>query len=231
MSAGIDLENVVCDFGDFRAVDHVTVSIKPGEFFSFLGPSGCGKTTILRMISGFTEPTQGVIRIGGMAALHQHAQASHGGQRVTSTDKAVRPRHLDPVLLHGCRTGARRVWRGAAHAGRRRAGRGRLLRAAAGCHPGQCRTRQAGQQLPAAKARPCVVRRVVAHALRSPLMLLFLLSFSLAAVGAAAASALLPACCCRRCCSCSPILWLLLPALGETKPGKMADSHIEALTA
>jgi spermidine/putrescine transport system ATP-binding protein len=65
MSAGIDLENVVCDFGRFRAVDHVNVSIQPGEFFSFLGPSGCGKTTILRMISGFIEPTQGTIRIGG----------------------------------------------------------------------------------------------------------------------------------------------------------------------
>jgi len=65
MSAGIDLENVVCDFGTFRAVDHVNVSVKPGEFFSFLGPSGCGKTTILRMISGFTDPTEGTIRIGG----------------------------------------------------------------------------------------------------------------------------------------------------------------------
>lgn len=65
MSAGIELENVCCDFGSFRAVDHANVSIKAGEFFSFLGPSGCGKTTILRMISGFIEPTQGVIRIGG----------------------------------------------------------------------------------------------------------------------------------------------------------------------
>jgi spermidine/putrescine transport system ATP-binding protein len=65
MSAGIDLDNVCCDFGSFRAVDRVNVSIKPGEFFSFLGPSGCGKTTILRMISGFTDPTEGVIRIGG----------------------------------------------------------------------------------------------------------------------------------------------------------------------
>ncbi|MEZ5797353.1 MAG: ABC transporter ATP-binding protein [Paracoccaceae bacterium] len=65
MSAGIDLDNVCCDFGTFRAVDHANVSIQPGEFFSFLGPSGCGKTTILRMISGFIEPTQGVIRIGG----------------------------------------------------------------------------------------------------------------------------------------------------------------------
>jgi spermidine/putrescine transport system ATP-binding protein len=46
-------------------VDNANVSIKPGEFFSFLGPSGCGKTTILRMVSGFIEPTQGTIRIGG----------------------------------------------------------------------------------------------------------------------------------------------------------------------
>ena len=65
MSAGIDLDNVVCDFGSFRAVDHVNVNIQPGEFFSFLGPSGCGKTTILRMISGFIEPSAGVVRIGG----------------------------------------------------------------------------------------------------------------------------------------------------------------------
>jgi spermidine/putrescine transport system ATP-binding protein len=65
MSAGVDLDDVSCDFGSFRAVDHVNVAIQPGEFFSFLGPSGCGKTTILRMISGFTEPSSGVIRIGG----------------------------------------------------------------------------------------------------------------------------------------------------------------------
>lgn len=65
MTAGVDLDNVCADFGSFRAVDHVNVSIRAGEFFSFLGPSGCGKTTILRMISGFTEPSQGMIRIGG----------------------------------------------------------------------------------------------------------------------------------------------------------------------
>ena len=65
MSAGVDLENVCADFGTFRAVDRVNVNIQPGEFFSFLGPSGCGKTTILRMISGFTNPSEGAIRIGG----------------------------------------------------------------------------------------------------------------------------------------------------------------------
>ena len=65
MTAGVELDNICADFGSFRAVDRVNVSIQPGEFFSFLGPSGCGKTTILRMISGFTNPSQGVIRIGG----------------------------------------------------------------------------------------------------------------------------------------------------------------------
>jgi len=65
MTAGVDLDNVCADFGTFRAVDRVNVNIQPGEFFSFLGPSGCGKTTILRMISGFTDPSEGMIRIGG----------------------------------------------------------------------------------------------------------------------------------------------------------------------
>ena len=53
------------DFGPFRAVNQVDVTIKAGEFFSFLGPSGCGKTTILRMVSGFIDPTEGAVRIGG----------------------------------------------------------------------------------------------------------------------------------------------------------------------
>ncbi|MGH6908163.1 MAG: ABC transporter ATP-binding protein, partial [Aestuariivirga sp.] len=65
MSAGVDLDGVSADFGKFRAVDKASVSIQPGEFFSFLGPSGCGKTTILRMISGFIDPSEGAIRIGG----------------------------------------------------------------------------------------------------------------------------------------------------------------------
>ena len=69
MSAGVDLEAVSMDFGKFRAVDRVSISIKPGEFFSFLGPSGCGKTTILRMISGFMDPTEGNIKIGGEAMI------------------------------------------------------------------------------------------------------------------------------------------------------------------
>jgi spermidine/putrescine transport system ATP-binding protein len=65
VSAAVELDRVSADFGSFRAVDKVSVTIGAGEFFSFLGPSGCGKTTILRMVSGFISPTEGHIRIGG----------------------------------------------------------------------------------------------------------------------------------------------------------------------
>ncbi len=65
MSQDIELDHVTMRFGNFVAVKDVSLTIKAGEFFSFLGPSGCGKTTILRMISGFNDPTEGVIRIGG----------------------------------------------------------------------------------------------------------------------------------------------------------------------
>ena len=65
MSAGVELEHLTVRFGQFTAVSDATLDIKGGEFFSFLGPSGCGKTTILRAVSGFLDPSEGKIRIGG----------------------------------------------------------------------------------------------------------------------------------------------------------------------
>ncbi len=64
MSVSVDIAGVTKRFGDFVAVDRVSLQIRKGEFFSLLGPSGCGKTTLLRMIGGFEFPTEGVIRIG-----------------------------------------------------------------------------------------------------------------------------------------------------------------------
>ena len=55
----IDMQNVVKDFGHFRAVDNVSLKIGSNEFFTLLGPSGCGKTTLLRMLAGFEMPTGG----------------------------------------------------------------------------------------------------------------------------------------------------------------------------
>jgi spermidine/putrescine transport system ATP-binding protein len=65
MSAGVELDHVTVRFGQFTAVDAATLDIRSGEFFSFLGPSGCGKTTILRTVSGFLDPSEGRVRIGG----------------------------------------------------------------------------------------------------------------------------------------------------------------------
>ncbi|HBA36023.1 MAG TPA: ABC transporter ATP-binding protein [Gammaproteobacteria bacterium] len=66
---GVQLHEVSMSFGDFTAVYPSNLDIKAGEFFSILGPSGCGKTTILRMISGFLEPTSGTILIGGQSVI------------------------------------------------------------------------------------------------------------------------------------------------------------------
>ncbi len=69
MVHAVSLNRVSCVFGPasrpVRAVDEVSLDIEPGEFFTLLGPSGSGKTTCLRMIGGFTLPTDGSILIHG----------------------------------------------------------------------------------------------------------------------------------------------------------------------
>ena len=61
----IRFENVTKRFGDFVAVNNLTLDIYEREFFSLLGPSGCGKTTLMRMLAGFEEPTDGRILLQG----------------------------------------------------------------------------------------------------------------------------------------------------------------------
>ena len=60
----LHIERLTKRFGDFVAVDDLTLTVPQGSFFALLGPSGCGKTTALRMIAGLEEPTAGRIRIG-----------------------------------------------------------------------------------------------------------------------------------------------------------------------
>ena len=62
---GVELANVTKRFGDTIAVDQINLKIPGGAYCCLLGPSGCGKTTILRMIAGHDDPTEGDIRIDG----------------------------------------------------------------------------------------------------------------------------------------------------------------------
>ena len=61
----LEIQGVTRRFGDFTAVDNVSLAVEAGEFFTLLGPSGCGKTTLLRMIAGFDLPDAGRILLSG----------------------------------------------------------------------------------------------------------------------------------------------------------------------
>jgi len=61
----IRFDNVTKRFGEFTAIDGLSLEIFEREFFALLGPSGCGKTTLMRMLAGFEIPSEGVISLGG----------------------------------------------------------------------------------------------------------------------------------------------------------------------
>ncbi|HEX7201856.1 MAG TPA: ABC transporter ATP-binding protein [Arthrobacter sp.] len=61
----IRLDNIEVSFGDFTAIPHLDLHVRPGEFFTLLGPSGCGKTTALRTLAGFIQPSAGTVHVDG----------------------------------------------------------------------------------------------------------------------------------------------------------------------
>jgi ABC-type Fe3+/spermidine/putrescine transport system ATPase subunit len=67
----LELRHLVKNFPGHRAVDDVSLNVKPGEFFSLLGPSGCGKTTTLRLIAGFEMPDSGEILLNGASIQNE----------------------------------------------------------------------------------------------------------------------------------------------------------------
>ena len=104
-----------------RAIDSLDASITDGEFFALLGPSGCGKTTLLRMIAGLEEPTEGTISIGGKDVTRKQP-----GQRdvamvfqdyalyphMTVTDNISYPLKIRKLSKDERREGAERVAKG-----------------------------------------------------------------------------------------------------------------------
>ncbi len=61
----IKIEGLVKDYPDIKAVDHLDLEVKEGEFFAFLGPNGAGKSTTINMCTTLLEPTAGTVHING----------------------------------------------------------------------------------------------------------------------------------------------------------------------
>src|SRR5438445_1696823 len=70
----IECENLTRRFGHFTAVDHVSFKVQKGSIFGFLGPNGSGKSTVIRMLCGLLEPSDGQGRVGGFDVATQTAQ-------------------------------------------------------------------------------------------------------------------------------------------------------------
>ena len=70
----IELNAIVKQFGSFKALRGVSLTIEDGEFIALLGPSGSGKTTLLRILAGLDFPDSGTLRFGGESVDHVSAR-------------------------------------------------------------------------------------------------------------------------------------------------------------
>ena len=61
----IEIRNISKRFGDFQALDDVSVDVETGSLTALLGPSGSGKSTLLRIVAGLEQPDSGAIGLGG----------------------------------------------------------------------------------------------------------------------------------------------------------------------
>jgi len=79
----LEIQGLTQRFGGLTAVHDFNVQLQPGELAGLIGPNGAGKTTVFNLVSGFYQPSQGVIRIGGMptAALKPHKITALGVSR------------------------------------------------------------------------------------------------------------------------------------------------------
>src|SRR5512146_2697640 len=64
-AAAVKVQNLTRTFGDFTAVDHISLEVAQGTIFGFLGPNGAGKSTTIRMLCGLLLPSGGSGTVGG----------------------------------------------------------------------------------------------------------------------------------------------------------------------
>lgn len=67
----IEIKDLTMDYGSFRALDGLTLTIPQGEFFAFLGPNGAGKTTAIKLLTGLMKPVKGTVHLGGFDMQEQ----------------------------------------------------------------------------------------------------------------------------------------------------------------
>ncbi|MXR35997.1 sulfate/molybdate ABC transporter ATP-binding protein [Craterilacuibacter sinensis] len=106
----IEIRNIEKRFGNFTALDNVSLKVESGELLALLGPSGCGKTTLLRIIAGLEQPDAGQVLFSGADTTHTHVSERQVGfvfqhyalfRHMTVFDNvafglSVRPRKLRP---------------------------------------------------------------------------------------------------------------------------------------
>jgi len=77
MTAAVEIDQLTKRFGNFVAVDRVSLAVKPGEIFGFLGPNGAGKSTTIRILCGLLSPTSGNARVGGIDVVAKPEDVKH----------------------------------------------------------------------------------------------------------------------------------------------------------
>ncbi len=71
----IEIDRLTKNYGDFVAVDGLSLEAEPGAIFGFLGPNGAGKTTTIRIIAGLSLPTAGTVRVAGIDVVAEPVRA------------------------------------------------------------------------------------------------------------------------------------------------------------
>ena len=89
-SFAISCSGLTRSFGELMAVDNVTFSVAPGQFFGFLGPNGAGKSTTIKMLTGLLEPTRGEVADSGQRFSAERARAEASDWRGSRRNGAAR---------------------------------------------------------------------------------------------------------------------------------------------